>query len=317
MAWVTVGNPGNAADTEVMSTDGTTGYGGVDYAYRIGKYEVTTDQYTEFLNAVAATDANGLYAAYIISTRNGITRNGWSGSYRYSAKPHMGNKPVNFVSWYDALRFANWLHNGQPAGEQDASTTEDGVYDMSLGASVVRKPGARVWLPSEDEWYKAAYYEPAASGNDYWTYGTRSDDVPTVATANSVGDISNPAANVANYNFGADWNGQDGNLTSVGSAGSFSESYYGAADMTGNVWEWNETLVGSSRGLRGGSWDDSYPYYLQSSFRSYFEPTHEYCFLGFRVAAIPEPGTATLSIAGLLCLLCWRRRRGGFLVTKR
>jgi hypothetical protein len=60
--------------------------------------------------------------------------------------------PVNFVSWYDCLRFANWLHNGQPTGAQDSTTTEDGAYDLSLGSSVVRKAGATAFLTSEDEW---------------------------------------------------------------------------------------------------------------------------------------------------------------------
>src|SRR6187551_1317669 len=57
---VTVGNPGNSPDTDVMY-DGTTGYGSVGYGYRIGKYEVTAGQYTEFLNAVAKDDPNGIY----------------------------------------------------------------------------------------------------------------------------------------------------------------------------------------------------------------------------------------------------------------
>src|SRR4051812_9590794 len=57
---VPVGNPGNPADTEIM-TDATTGYGSVPYSYRLGKYETTAGQYTEFLNAVADTDTYGLY----------------------------------------------------------------------------------------------------------------------------------------------------------------------------------------------------------------------------------------------------------------
>ena len=50
-----VGNPGNAADTEVMYTDGTTGYGSVGYNYRIGTTEVTNSQYVEFFNFKDAT----------------------------------------------------------------------------------------------------------------------------------------------------------------------------------------------------------------------------------------------------------------------
>jgi len=66
-----------------------------------------------------------------------------------------------YVSLYNALRFANWVQNVQPTGLQTASTTENGAYDISLGDNVVRKSGALVWLPNEDEWYKAAYYSPS------------------------------------------------------------------------------------------------------------------------------------------------------------
>ena len=148
--YVTVGNAGNANDD--------TGYGSVSEVYQIGKYEVTAGQYTEFLNAVAATDTYGLYNTSMWSSSYGckIQQSSSSGSYSYSVAADYANRPVNYVDWYDTLRFSNWLHNGQPTGAQNSSTTEDGAYDMSLGSSVVRKASATVWLPSEDEWYKTA-----------------------------------------------------------------------------------------------------------------------------------------------------------------
>ena len=70
---------------------------------------------------------------------------------------------MSYVSCFDALRFANWLHNGQ-----GSSDTENGAYTLlggtpmpTNGASVTRKPAATLVLPSEDEWYKAAYFDPA------------------------------------------------------------------------------------------------------------------------------------------------------------
>ena len=115
---VTVGNAGNADDN--------TDYGGVGYEYLIGKYEVTAGQYIQFLNAAAATDTYGLYNPNMDSDYRGcqITRNGTSGNYTYdfSGRPsgteaEWANRPVNYVSWNDTLRFTNWLHNGQGGGQ--------------------------------------------------------------------------------------------------------------------------------------------------------------------------------------------------------
>ena len=167
--WVTVGNPGNIADT----TGAPNPCGAVDYDYQIGKYEVTAGQYTEFLNAVAATDTYGLYNTSMDGSYGcKIQQSGISGSYTYSVASDWENRPVNYVSWYDSVRFANWLHNGQGAGD-----TEDGAYDMS--GSMVRKAGAQVWLPSEDEWYKAAYHKNAGGvAGNYFLYPTSSDTAP-------------------------------------------------------------------------------------------------------------------------------------------
>jgi hypothetical protein len=167
--WVTVGDPGNAADV--------TGFGSVADTYLIGKYEVTNAEYAEFLNAVAYDDANDLYNSSMGDPsgvgHGGIRRSGSAGSYSYSTIAGRDSMPVNHVSFYDALRFANWLHNGQPIGLQGASTTEDGAYTMIVedylsGIVIVRNPGATVFLPSEDEWYKAAYYD--ALSTSYFDY---------------------------------------------------------------------------------------------------------------------------------------------------
>ena len=142
-------------------------FGGVDHVYAIGKYEVTAGQYAEFLDAVAATDTYSLYDARMSTHAEGckIERTGSPGSYTYSVEPDWANRPVNFVSWGDAARFANWLHNGQPTGAQDLSTTEDGSYfldgmtqDHQL-EDVVREPDASWVIPTENEWYKAAYHK--------------------------------------------------------------------------------------------------------------------------------------------------------------
>jgi formylglycine-generating enzyme required for sulfatase activity len=106
-----------------------------------------------------------------------------------------------------------------------------------------------------------------------------------VGTVNTFGEITNDTANIANYNRGADWNGENGNLTTVGSGGSGSASFYGAFDMGGNVWELNDAVIsGSFRGLRGGSWD-FFEGYLGSSFRFDSDPGFVGNLVGFRVAS--------------------------------
>ncbi len=307
--YVPVGHAGNAADP---ATEGV--YGAVDYDYKIGKHEVTNAQYAAFLNAVNPTGSgtdgigpNGIYNTNMgTNARGGISFDaGAANGAKYSVKTNMGNKPVNYVSWYDAARFTNWLHNGQGSGD-----TENGAYTLNDNTGlIIKNANASVWLPSEDEWYKAAYYDPTlnSGAGGYWEYQTRSNTAPTVATANATGDISNPGANVANYNRGASWNGQAGNLTTVGSAGALAESYFGTADQAGNVWEWNDAVIGSSRGLRGGSWvNDSAS--MSTSSRGSNSPTSELFRVGFRVASVPEPSALLLTMFSASVLLTRRRR---------
>lgn len=284
--FVTIGNAGNVADS--------TGHGAVAYEYRIGKYEVTAGQYCEFLNAVAAEDTRQLYNTNMWSLTRGcqIQRSGSYGSYTYSVASDYANRPVNYVSWYDTLRFANWLHNGQPIGGQTVLTTEDGAYDMSLGSSVVRKSDALVFLPTEDEWYKAAYYD--GNYEIYYDYPTGTDMLPS-------NDLLNPdSGNNATF-YNNDYTlGSPYYRTEVGDHEN-SDSPYGTFDMGGNVCEWNESIIfGSNRGIRGGAYGTG-ELDLRSLFRDADAASDEYSINGFRVASVPEPGTMLLlGLGGLL-----------------
>jgi|SRR6185295_4359067 len=295
-------------------------YGGVSYAYRIGTYEVTNAQYTEFLNAKASiSDPYGLYTSLMASaTQGGITQSGTS-SFTYSVKPGFANKPVAYVSWYDAIRFSNWLTNGQESGD-----TESGTYTITGGGinsgTVAIPNGAQraAWastsslhwlLPSENEWYKAAYYKGGSTNAGYWLYPFRSNTVPT-------GDVPPGASNSANY-YGH--NGfavtQEGAfsagqvyLTDVGAYTS-ALSPYGAHDMGGNVDEWNEALLsGSTRGIRGGDFGGPSST-LAASHRNSFNPTIADEGFGFRVASVPEPSSFALAAIGMLVALGWIARR--------
>ena len=311
--YVTVGDPGNPNDS--------TGYGAVATTYAIGTYEVTLNQYAAFLNAKAVTDTFLLYNTNMGTNLNiaGISRTGSSGSYVYGVIG-TGTRPVTYVSFYDAMRYANWLNNGGGSGDTETGgyTLLGGTATPSNGLTVTRNGGAQVWVPSENEWYKAAYYQPLAAGGDsdgYWLYPTGSNAIPnsrngSVSDANS-GNFYRDDSIANGFNGGyAVTNSMSfpsGNaLTAVG-AFTQADSYYGTFDQGGNVWEWNDTIVGSSRGLRGGSCY-YHEYNLRASNRSPNVPTFENNNVGFRVATVPEPTSAVILSCGALMLLTMRRR---------
>ena len=267
---VSVGDPGNVADT--------TGYGAVDTTFSIGKYEVTIQQYSDFLNAVAKSDPYGLYATDMGSTTVlnsvGIGRTGDDGAYAYSPLVNAGssaNRPITFVSWFDAARFANWMSNGRPIGAAGPTTTEQGAYNLDgavTGAAVAvnsvnPNTGAAptYTIPNEDQWYKAAYFDPSrnSDGGGYWRYATRSNSRP----GNTIGSTPNQVnfINDANRTFTYSATGfvsVDTGQNYLTDMGAFpgGPSHYGTLEQMGNVYQWND-LSGKksvSRGLRGGFW---------------------------------------------------------------
>ena len=294
---VLVGDAGNTGEVQSQGTFGTVGYN-----YHFGTHEVTNSQYTAFLNSVAATDTHSLYNTNMnSSTHGGITRAGSSGSYTYSVKSGFGDKPVNFVSFWDAARFSNWLTNGQPTGAQGNSTTEDGMYNLGgvtnpTNTSVSRQLDFSlgqngVAVASENEWYKAAYYD---GNGGYTLYPTQSNSITTAD---------------ANYALSV------GTVTDVGTY-TADPSHYGTFDQGGNVWEWNDAIVtkpASRRGLRGSSFDFFAANDLQSSNRNTLDPTVENDSYGFRVsslAPIPEPSAYAVILGCLGLTLALTRRKG-------
>jgi len=303
--YVSIGNAGNTNDA---ATGGV--YGAVSYAYNISKNETTISQYAEFLNAVAKTDSYGLYSASMAGDTyvSRIIQSGLSGSFTYSVTSGSENKPITYVSWFDAARFCNWLQNGQQTGAGADLTAETGAYTLNGATSgiITKNGGATVWIPTESEWYKAAYYDPNKGGaGGYWVHATQSDTL----AGNTIGVTGS-----ANYNDG-DYVGSGtseqptGNaLTDVGAYGENSNSAYGTNDQAGNVWEWNDAVSDSKRGLRGGSWGNFGDIHLASSNPNVLDPSHEDHGLGFRVASIPEPSAIILTILFSASLVTRRRR---------
>ena len=295
---VPVGNAGNIADTR-YPTPRVASFGSVGYDYNIGKYEVTASQYTAFLNAVAKTDTYDLYNENMNGVYgSGITRTGNPNDYSYdfsdlpdgTTEADWRNRPVNYISWGDAARFANWLHNGQPTGMQGSLTTEDGAYAINGATTnaewmaITRKNDAMWFLPTEDEWYKAAYHKGGGTDAGYWDYPTGSNGEPR-------NDIRTPdGGNNANFQDNDYTVGSPYGTTEVGEFEN-SSSPYGTFDQGGNLWEWNETAIDPyRRGVRGGYWN-YYSHYMAAWTRldGLAPPRDDDRYAGFRVASVPDP----------------------------
>ena len=295
--WVTVGDPGNLADT----TGNPNPAGAVADPFRIMKYEFTNQQYADFLNSAAQTDPYSLYNASMgTDARGGITQSGASGSYTYAVKSNMGDKPVNFVNWFDAARVANWLMNGATS----ASSTETGAYTLggaTSGTAPAVNPGATFYIPTQDQWYKAAFYKGGGTNAGYWDYATQSDTAPTPVSADSTGNGSaGSTGNSANYNLTANWNGQtQGFLTTVGTNGG--PSFYGAFDMSGNVFEWNDLTgaAGTLRGRRGGYYGGNFSTMMSSEGVISYTASIQTAAGGFRLASAVAAGVPEIDPAGM------------------
>lgn len=283
MDFVGVGNPGNAAQSASNRSHGESGgdgYGAVSYSYRISTYEISQDMITK-------------------ATARGMSN--------VTAGPWTGSQPAANLSWYEAAAFVNWLNTS--TGKQAAyNLTFSGSWSITLwssadawtagGTNLYRHKDAFYFLPSENEWYKAAYYNPGDS--NYFLYPTASDTAPTaVASGTGAGSaVFNGAASVPAL---------------VDSAGGLSP--YGTMGQGGNVWEWSESAFdgtndssSENRAFRGGNWN--WPEYaFPSSNRISADPTYVYLDVGFRVASVPEPSTCALLLVAGAGAIWWVRRR--------
>lgn len=315
---VLVGDAGNAADTRIQ-TDLTSGYGAVAYDYRISTYEVTAAQYCDFLNHVAVTDSGlKLYKANMDRSVDAagcnIVRTGTQGNYHYQIGngtgadlATYGNRAANFVGQTSAMRFANWVNNGQGG----ASTAENGTYAINgtvveLTSNVFTRSANATWaIATENEWYKAAYYQ---GNGTYSTYASGSADA---APSHSTATPNTP--NSANY-LGAD-------PYTVSKVGIFanSASHYGTFDQSGNVGEWTEAiLAGTSDGYvhrinRGGNMYGASAD-ISATNRIFSAPSWVSgdATDGIRLVQllpVPEPSSMIALAGGLLALAGIRRRK--------
>jgi formylglycine-generating enzyme required for sulfatase activity len=316
--WQKVGSIGNAANPE-------TGLGRVTENFKISAFETTISQYAEFLNK-SYVGKQGLYGVYntnigaLINASTpqpsgvGITRSGAPGSYSYSAVSGFESKPVNNVNWFSAARFVNWYANDKSTSE---TATETGSYTLGSGQTsgpiVARNADAKVFLPSANEWTKAAFYNPATQS--YSTWPTQSNTQPTPILPN--GNDLVTTVNTANFRP------ETGSGLKMTNAGTYvnTTSTYGLFDLTGNVNEMTDTADGTNAAkfqALGGSWATNattmtsfYSSNDVGEFKIGGDPT---AAIGFRVAAVavPEPGNmvaAAMGIAGLVGVQLAKRRK--------
>jgi formylglycine-generating enzyme required for sulfatase activity len=260
---LTVDEPNNKPQSVIVSGN-TFFYGAVSNTYQISSNDITVGQYRNFLMAVARTsDPYGLFntgmqtspnVASIIKTTNSMVQEGVTSTIAtYTVMTNRASLPITYVSYWSAIRFCNWIANGQPTNivECNPLTTEDGSYCIVDGAPTLR-PEATWRLPTENEWFKAAYYDKKTKS--YWIYSTGNQ-----APGNSEAPQENQPNSLfknANYNLNGTWTASASPwITPVGIF-SNSPGPFGTYDMGGNVAQLTDTwqLINDPGSVSGASW---------------------------------------------------------------
>ena len=247
--FVTIGNAGNPGDTRAEANP--VGCGAVNYEYQIGKYEITNDQWNDFVDAAGAPTGNP------------------SGYYNEDATFTGAQQPTNEISWYEAAQFCNYLTSGDKSEGAylfSGNNTNPGDFLGIDRDSAVSAYGIAYVIPTEDEWYKAAYY----TGSGYSNYANGEETIPG-------SDIG--------------WNLGGGPYYSPWDVGTGTQEQNGTFDIMGNVWEWNETSIISyeRRGTLGGSFSNSL-WNGSSFYRGSSPASAENSTMGFRIAVWTTPG---------------------------
>ncbi len=317
LGFVTIGNPGNAPYPGGPSGE-RAGIGQVDYEFRMGRSEVTTAQWLDFVNAVDTFDP-GL-------ARDMLEPNFWGGRYvggapgsgrwELSTLPNAETLAVGGMSWRSAAMYCNWLHNDRAPtleaisrGAYDTSTftiNPDGTYNDQR----TRSPEAKYWLPSEDEWTKGAYYSPDRYGvgaGGWWTFPNQSETAPVTGLPGTPG--AETSADLADVFLWLDI-----------PLGAYPEtqSYYGLIDITGGAREWMETASGDTGRDRrtDGSWIGAGAgaaefYDVAWRISGSISANHGHPLVGFRLASsVPAPPITLVLGLSIASAFRSRRKRG-------
>jgi len=287
IGFVPIGNAGNANDT--VNGAGTN-YGAVPYNFNMSTYAISQDQLAKASNSLGISLGGGAW---------------------------VGSQPAANVTWYQAAAFVNYLNTS--TGHVAAYQLDAGAMTLTLwssaqawqagGENLYRNKDAYYFLPSDNEYYKAAYYDPnKVGGAGYWLYATGSDAIPTAVA-------SGTAAGTAVY-------GQPSlqGPAAVDQSGGLSP--YGTMGQTGNVFEHHESAYdgvnnssSEGRAYTGGSWRGGEIYLRSLSPHPTPLPSdlsNSASDIGFRVASVPEPSCMIFMLGSGMILLA-RRRRGSSL----
>ncbi len=331
--FVTIGAVNNAAwPGNGTPNDRAIGRGSVGYEYKIGRYEITTPQWVEFMNA-AFDRPRSEWISHLNPPQfwgaASATPN-TPGGLRWSVPAGNEMRAVGDISWRSAAIYCNWLHNGKST---DSSAFLNGAYDVStftytgtvFNDQHTRHPDARYWIPSWDEWLKAAHYDPNKNGPGqagWWQYSTMNDSPPAYGPPGALvgldghSPIPDPNGRLAEANAGWDAGNFGGVNPYTIPLGSYPgvQSPWGLLDIAGINSEWTED-IGFVAGLYPTFryFDGSHvgggvsPVYADAPVgRGGDFPSTSVAFMGFRIAsAVPAPG----AVAPLLLVFFFGRRR--------
>jgi hypothetical protein len=314
--FVTIGAPGNAP---LVTTGRANGRGSVNEEYRIGRFEITTAQWVQFMNAVSMRPQSE--AIPFISPPQGIWGARVDSSYsgpgvRYEVIPGQENRGVGNISWRTAAIYCNWLHNNQSTSR---SAFMNGAYDVSTFGYAVdpisglqdvptdnftHNAGARFFLPTWDQWLKAVHYDANRFGpglGGWWDQPNASN------TALIPGVPGNPLAQTsAGFLSPTPYTIPLGSYPTV-------QTPWGLLDASGGTTEWTESFFQFIDGRRwplldGSSWTQSLVRDRVFEFAAEF-PSLDLLNFGFRIAAtVPSPASGSLLMVAALVAVRRRRR---------
>lgn len=311
--FVTIGAPNNPA-YQGGDKGRLAGRGSVSYEYRISRTEITSAQYMEFLNTFLARWSDDFYGVQYVSYSGFSTAIG--GSQAFVLNEHLtdpANVPVHGISWRAAAMYCNWLHNDK---QPTLAAVSSGAYDISTFGwtdefsftdQPTHSPGAKYWIPTLDEWLKAAHFDPNGYGPGqprWWNYSNTSDTAP-VSGLPGVGETSAGLERGPDY---PDWP-EYIPLRSYPQT----RSPWGLLDLSGGAAEWTEEILYpefprnrvADGAPAGGNYYEGYLDRIDRYASSL--PSSAAGAASLRIASsVPQPGI--LAAYCMTCSLCARRR---------